>query len=111
MTGPPEVFDKLFVAGVVVLLVVGFVSISFVLHRLSTEHRDLYSEIGATHEDLSWGMGDAFERFMTFLHGSRHRELDDGLLSTAVIVGRVSWRSSFVLAGIFLFFALRSLAG
>lgn len=109
--GSPAVFDKMFVAGAVVLGVVGFVSISFVLRRLSTDHRDIYNEIGATHEDLSWGMGDAFGRFRTFLHGSRHRELDDGLLSIAVIAGRASWRSSFVLAGIALFFAFRSLTG
>ena len=109
--GSPEVFDKIFLVSAAALGVVGFVSISFVLHRLSADHRDIYNEIGATDDDLSWGMGDAFGRFRTFLHGSHHRGLDDGFLSTAVMVGRASWRLSFVPAGIALFFALRSLIG
>lgn len=110
-TGWPETFDKIFLGGAVALGIAGSVSVSFILHRLSAGHRDIYNEIGANHEDLSWGIGDAFGRFKKFLRSSRHRELDDGFLSTAVVVGRTSWRLSFVLAGIALFFALRSLVG
>ncbi|MFS2036324.1 hypothetical protein ACEN8I_20040 [Polaromonas sp. CT11-55] len=109
--GLPVFFEKMFFAGVLVLMVLGFVSIHGALHRLRTAHPKIYSEIGAISEDLSWGIGDAFHRFMKFIRSSHHWELDDNLLSTAVVVGWAIWRLSFALAGFILVFAVRSLTG
>ncbi|WP_431095314.1 hypothetical protein [Polaromonas aquatica] len=100
--GFPEVLEKVFIGGVVLLMVPGFVSFHFILYRLKNNHPKIYREIAATNEDLSWGMGDAFRRFRKFIHSSRARELHDGLLSAAVVVGRVTWRLSFAMAGFFL---------
>jgi hypothetical protein len=109
--GLSEVFEKVFAGGFVLLMVIGFASVYLVLHRLRADHLKIYNEIGATNEDLSWGIGDAFRRFKKFVHSSRHKELDDNLLSTAVIVARVTWRISFALAGFLSVFAVRSLSG
>jgi hypothetical protein len=109
--GLPETLEKMFFAGVVLLMVLWSASVFFVLRRLKTYHPKTYSDIGATNEDLSWGIGDAFRRFKDFIHSSRHRDLGDDLLSTVVVIGRVTWRLSFVPAGFLLVLAVRSLAG
>jgi len=107
--GQLDMFAKTIAGGFVLVVLVGLVSVLFVLHRLKTGHPNLYQEIGATTDDVGLGIGDANRRFMKFLRSSRHRDLDDGFLSMAVVVGRVTWRLSYFCAGFLFYFALRSL--